>query len=157
MFIYVSIWNAEAWKVRVVLSKCLRPGRGWKNKKFLLSWKEQERSDEKWDSKQRPNLVSLIHHVYKFGCSPKSKGKPWNIPSKRFKWLTWFKELLLTTLFRMVERNRTGAGHSWGITIVPRRETLEVYEGYSGGGKIKSIWQFVDIIQAFSKKTRIYQ
>lgn len=27
MFIYVSICNAEAWKVRVVLSKRLRPGR----------------------------------------------------------------------------------------------------------------------------------
>lgn len=27
MFIYVSIWNAETWKVRVVLRKCLRPER----------------------------------------------------------------------------------------------------------------------------------
>ena len=27
MFIYVSIWNAETWKARVVLSKCLRTKR----------------------------------------------------------------------------------------------------------------------------------
>lgn len=39
----------------------------------------------------------------------------------------------------------------------PKRETMDVYEGDSGGGKIKSIWQLVDIIQAFSKQTRIYR
>ena len=72
-----------------------------KKKEFLLSWKEQERSDEKWDRKQRPNLWALYIMSTNLDVVLKAKGRPWNIPSKRFKWLTWFKELLLTTLFRM--------------------------------------------------------
>lgn len=43
------------------------------------------------------------------------------------------------------------------VTIVHRKEMMEVYEGASGSGESEKIGQFGDTIQAFSKQIRIYR